>query len=109
MTKKVPVEVVKNARTLTFLVLVCSQLFYSLSLRSSKKPFYQIKIFSNNYLNGAILLGLVLQLSLLFIPFLRNAFKLHLPDLNGWLMALALGLIPFIAMEISKIILMKRK
>ena len=107
--KKVPVEVVKNARTLTFLVLVCSQLFYSLSLRSSKKPFYQIKIFSNTYLNGAILLGLFLQLSLLFIPFLRNAFKLHLPDLNGWLMALALGLVPFIAMEISKIILMQRK
>ena len=107
--KQIPEEVVKNARTLTFLVLVCSQLFYSFGLRNSKKPFYQFKIFSNKFLNGAIALGLFLQLSLLFIPVLRNAFKLHMPDLNGWLMALALGLIPLIVLEISKMILMKRK
>lgn len=107
--KQIPEEVVKNARTLTFLVLVCSQLFYSFGLRNSQKPFYQIKIFSNQYLNGAIVLGLFLQLSLLFIPVLRNAFKLHLPDMNGWLMALGLGLIPLIVLEISKIILIKRK
>ena len=107
--KQIPEEVVKNARTLTFLVLVCSQLFYSFGLRNSQKPFYQFKIFSNQYLNGAIVLGLFLQLSLLFIPVLRNAFKLHLPDMNGWLMALGLGLIPLIVLEISKIILIKRK
>lgn len=107
--KKIPEEVVKNARTLTFLVLVCAQLFYSFGLRNSKKPFYQFKIFGNRYLNGSIALGLFLQLSLLFIPVLRNAFKLHLPDLNGWLMALGLGLIPLMVLEISKIFLIKRK
>ena len=107
--KQIPEEVVKNARTLTFLVLVCSQLFYSFGLRNSKKPFYQFKIFSNKFLNGAIVLGLFLQLSLLFVPLLRNAFKLHIPDLNGWLMALGLGLIPLIVLEISKIFLLKRK
>ena len=102
--KSVPEEVIKNGRTLAFLVLVCAQLFYSLGLRNSKKPFYQFKIFSNKFLNSAILLGLFLQLMLLFIPVLRNAFKLHMPDLNGWLMALGLGLLPLVVLEIYKII-----
>ena len=106
--KNVPEEVIKNGRTLAFLVLVCAQLFYSLGLRNSKKPFYQFKIFSNKFLNGAILLGLFLQLMLLFIPVLRNAFKLHMPDLNGWLMALGLGILPLVVLEIYKMIAQKR-
>ncbi|MDP2454536.1 MULTISPECIES: cation-translocating P-type ATPase [unclassified Kaistella] len=106
--KNIPEEVVKNARTLAFLVLVCAQLFYSLGLRNSKKPFYQIKIFGNHYLNGAVLLGLFLQLTLLFIPVLRNAFKLHMPDSKGWIMALFLGLVPLVTLEIYKIIFVKK-
>ena len=107
--KKIPQEVLKNARTLAFLVLVCAQLFYSLGLRNSKKPFYQIKIFGNRYLNGAILLGIILQLMLLFIPVLRSAFKLHMPDTKGWLMALGLGLVPLITLELYKMMTFKRK
>ncbi|MGV8915421.1 MAG: cation-translocating P-type ATPase [Kaistella sp.] len=107
--KNVPEEVVKNARTLAFLVLVCAQLFYSLGLRNAKKPFYQIRIFGNRYLNGAILLGLFLQLMLLFVPVLRSAFKLHMPDTKGWIMAVVLGLVPLVTLEIYKMIFIKRK
>ncbi len=107
--KNVPEEVVKNARTLAFLVLVCAQLFYSLGLRNAKKPFYQIRIFGNRYLNGAILLGLFLQLMLLFVPVLRSAFKLHMPDTKGWIMAVILGLVPLVTLEIYKMIFIKRK
>ena len=107
--KNIPEEVMKNARTLAFLVLVCAQLFYSFGLRNSKKPFYQIKIFGNHYLNGAVLLGLFLQLMLLFIPVLRNAFKLHMPDSKGWFMAILLGLVPLVSFEIYKMIFVKRK
>ena len=107
--KNIPEEVMKNARTLAFLVLVCAQLFYSFGLRNSKKPFYQIKIFGNYYLNGAVLLGLFLQLMLLFIPVLRNAFKLHMPDSKGWIMAILLGLVPLVSFEIYKMIFVKRQ
>ena len=107
--KNIPEEVMKNARTLAFLVLVCAQLFYSFGLRNSKKPFYQIKIFGNHYLNGAVLLGLFLQLMLLFISVLRNAFKLHMPDSKGWIMAILLGLVPLVSFEIYKMIFVKRQ
>ena len=91
------------------MVLVCSQLFYSLGLRNRKKPLYKTGIFGNKYLIGAILMGLLLQVMLMFIPVLRDAFKLHMLDARGWIMAAALGLLPLIALEIIKILRLLRK
>jgi Ca2+-transporting ATPase len=53
-------DVVEHARTMAFMVLVSCQLFYSLTVRNSKKSILQIGIFSNKYLIGAIVLGLLL-------------------------------------------------
>ncbi|WP_285268823.1 cation-translocating P-type ATPase [Kaistella rhinocerotis] len=105
----IPEEVVKNARTLAFMVLVCSQLFFSLGLRNMKKPLYKIGIFSNRYLVGAIALGILLQILVLFVPVLREAFKLHMLDQKGWMMAVVLGLLPLTALEIYKIVFANRK
>lgn len=104
-----PEEVVKNARTLAFMVLVCSQLFYSLGLRNMKKPLYKIDIFGNKYLVGAIVLGILLQVLVLFVPVLREAFKLHMLDEKGWIMAVVLGLLPLIALELYKLIFVNKK
>ncbi|MGZ5188879.1 MAG: cation-translocating P-type ATPase, partial [Kaistella sp.] len=100
----VPEEVVKNARTLAFMVLVFAQLFYSLGLRSMKKNIHQIGFFSNNYLTGAITLGILLQVVVLFVPVLRDAFKLHMLDQKGWIMAAVLGLLPLTALEVYKVL-----
>ncbi len=100
---RIPEEVVKNARTLTFMVLVCSQLFYSLGIRNMKKPLFKTGIFDNKYLIGSIIVGILLQVLLLFVPVLRDAFRLHMPDQKGWLMAAALGLLPLLALELVKI------
>ncbi|MGZ5196801.1 MAG: cation-translocating P-type ATPase [Kaistella sp.] len=100
--QNVPEEVVKNARTLAFMVLVFAQLFYSLGLRSMKKNIHQIGFFSNNYLTGAITLGILLQVVVLFVPVLRDAFKLHMLDQKGWIMAAVLGLLPLTALEVYK-------
>ncbi|MBN2807459.1 MAG: cation-translocating P-type ATPase, partial [Prolixibacteraceae bacterium] len=90
--KTVPVEVVEYARTMAFMVLIASQLFFSLSLRHPLKSIFKIGLFSNKYLAGAIVLGLVLQLIVIGIPAMQNAFKLQNLDVYGWMMAIALGL-----------------
>lgn len=102
--KNVPEEVVKNARTLAFMVLVFAQLFYSLGLRSMKKNIHQIGIFSNNYLTGAIILGILLQVLVLFLPVLRDAFKLHMLDQKGWIVASVLGVLPLTVLELYKLV-----
>ena len=104
MDKNIPDEVLKNARTLAFMVLVFAQLFYSLGLRNSKKPLYVIGLFSNRYLIGSIILGILLQVLVLSLPILRDAFKLHMLDQKGWLMAFFLGLLPLTVIELYKIL-----
>lgn len=105
--ENIPDEVLKNARTLAFMVLVCAQLFYSLGLRNMKKPLHKVGIFSNKYLIGAIILGIALQILVMFVPLLRDAFKLHMLDQKGWLMAIFLGVLPLAVLELYKIIFVK--
>lgn len=102
--KNVPEDVLKNARTLAFLVLVACQLFYSMSVRSMKKSVFKIGLFSNIYLIGVIVLGMLLQLMVMFIPVLRNAFGLVMLDGRGWVIAIILGLVPFVFSEIRKLL-----
>jgi Ca2+-transporting ATPase len=104
-----PVETVEYARTMAFLVLVISQLFYSLAVRSSSDSIFKIGIFSNIYLTGSIALGVLLQLLVIGIPVMQKAFNLRMLDLKGWLMAIALGLVPLILNEISKVFVRARK
>ena len=107
--KNVPEEVVKNARTLAFMVLVFAQLFYSLGLRNMKKSIFKVGVFTNKYLIGAIILGILLQVMVLFVPIFRDAFKLHMLDRKGWIMAALLGLLPLIAHELYKLLFMRKK
>lgn len=99
----VPDEIVSYARTMAFMAIISCQLFFSLSVRNSKKSIFKIGIFSNKYLIGAIILGFLLQLIVIEIPMMREAFKLQMLDLNGWIMVLVLGLVPLIVNEIYKL------
>lgn len=99
----VPVETVEYARTMAFMVLVMSQLFYSLAVRHSSKSIFWIGVFSNKYLVGAILLGIFLQLFVIEIPVMQRAFHLQMLDLGGWVTAISLGLVPLLFNEIFKL------
>jgi len=105
----VPLETVEYARTMAFMVLVMCQLFYSLAMRNSSKSIFQIGVFSNKYLVGAILLGIFLQLFVIEVPFMQRAFHLQMLDLGGWVIAISLGLVPLFFNEILKIFIRARK
>jgi Ca2+-transporting ATPase len=104
----VPANAVEYARTLAFMVLVSCQLFFSLAVRNSSKSIFQIGIFSNKYVSGAILLGILLQLLVISIPVMQRAFHLQMLDLRGWLIAFSLGLVPLVLNEIVKIFIRAR-
>jgi Ca2+-transporting ATPase len=97
-------DVVEYARTMAFMVLVSCQLFYSLAVRNSKKSIFQIGVFSNKYLIGAIVLGLLLQFLIISIKPVQEAFKLQMLDMNGWIVAIVLGLVPLIVNELIKLV-----
>ncbi|MER2998432.1 cation-translocating P-type ATPase [Pontibacter populi] len=107
--KSVPTETLQNARTMAFLTLVACQLYYALALRSPIKSIFQVGVFTNLYLIGAIGLGLILQLLLVSIPFTQDAFRLSMPDRNGWITVVLLGLVPLLVNELYKLILRARQ
>jgi Ca2+-transporting ATPase len=104
-----PAETLEYARTMAFIVLIMCQLFYALAVRNSSKSIFQIGIFSNKYLVGAIVLGVLLQLTVIEIPFMQRAFHLQMPDPEGWIIAILLGLVPLAINEIFKIFIRARK
>jgi Ca2+-transporting ATPase len=96
-------SVLTYARTMAFVVLAASQLFYSLSIRHTHKSILQIGLFTNKYLIGSILVGLILQLGVISIPVLAGAFKVQNLSLRDWGMVLLFALIPLVVNEVIKI------
>lgn len=96
-------ELLLYPRTMAFVVLAASQLFYSLSMRNFKKSIFKIGLFSNPLLIGAIIVGILLQLLVITVPFMANAFGVHNLPLNDWLIVIGFAVIPLIVNEILKL------
>jgi Ca2+-transporting ATPase len=95
-------EALTHAQTMAFVVLSVSQLVHSLNMRHTHKSIFQVGLFKNKYLIGAILLGIFLQEIVITVPFLANAFEVY--DLNGkdWGFVALLSIVPLIVNEIAK-------
>jgi Ca2+-transporting ATPase len=104
-----PPETVEYARTMAFMVLVISQLFFSLALRSRTASVFRVGIFSNIYLTASIVIGVLLQLLVIGLPVMQKAFNLRMLDLRGWTVVILLGMIPLFADEFFKIFIRARK
>ncbi|MFC7679017.1 cation-translocating P-type ATPase [Paenibacillus sp. GCM10028914] len=99
----IPDDAMTYARTMAFVVLAASQLFYAFSKRSSTKSIFQVGLFSNKLLVGAVVAGLLLQYISISIPFLAEAFKVQNLHLADWLLVIGLALIPLIINEVIKV------
>ncbi|MCX2742159.1 cation-translocating P-type ATPase [Pontibacter anaerobius] len=105
----VPVETLENARTIAFMTLVACQLYYSLALRHPTKSIFQVGVFSNRFLIGAIVLGLLLQLVIIGVPVMQQAFNLQMLDFRGWVTVIILGVVPLVLNELFKVYLRARE
>ncbi len=83
-SKNIPDDVLTYARTMAFVVLAGSQLFYSLSMRSPIKSIFKVGLFTNKYLIGAIIIGFILQLGVISIPVLAQAFSVQMLSVRDW-------------------------
>lgn len=93
-----------HAQTLSFVVLSFSQLIFSLSMRNKEKPLFKVGLFTNKYLLLSILLGFVIQLLIINVPFLSNSFNVFTLTPRDWFIVIIISLIPFILNEIFKLI-----
>lgn len=100
----IPETVTDYARTMAFMTIIACQLFYALSFVHPKKSIFRSNIFQNPYLILAIFLGFGLQLIVLYIPFMQEAFHLQALHYQSWFTVFLLGLIPLAANEVMKLL-----
>ena len=93
-----------QGRTMAFIVLTVSQLFYSLTMRNSQKTIFEIGIFKNKYLIYSIIIGIVLQIGLTSFTPIAQVFKVTNISFGNWDIVLLFALIPFAVNEMIKLI-----
>ena len=99
----VTLETADAGMTMAFMTLSIAELFHAFNLRS-KRSLFKHGFFKNKYLNGAFVIGILLQVLIMLFPFTRSIFGLYELTLPMWGIVLGLAVSTIVIMEISKLI-----
>jgi Ca2+-transporting ATPase len=88
--------------TMVFTVLSISQMGHAMAIRSNWKSLFNQDFFANKQLVGAVLLTLVLQMAVIYVPFLQDIFHTQSLTFIELLSCIGLSSIVFWAVELEK-------
>jgi potassium/sodium efflux P-type ATPase len=91
-----------EARTMGFTILVFAQLFNALASRSAHRSAFH-DFFTNRWLWGAIVVSIVLQCVVIYVPFLNAAFGTVPLGFGAWIECILLASVVLWATEIRKV------
>ncbi|MEW6078331.1 MAG: calcium-translocating P-type ATPase, SERCA-type [Thermodesulfobacteriota bacterium] len=94
---------IDRARTAAFIVLACSQLFHAFNCRSRDKSLFRMGVFSNRTLILANGISFLLQLGVVYLPFLQHIFRTTPLTLSDWAMIIMVSSFPLWAVEMVKL------
>ena len=95
-------EGIGRARTAAFVVLACSQLFHAFNCRSISVSLFKIGVFTNKQLLYATGISFILQMGVVYLPFLQKVFKTEALGLFDWVLVIGISSLPLWAMELWK-------
>jgi Ca2+-transporting ATPase len=98
-------EGIERARTASFIVLACSQLFHSFNCRSNYDSIFKLGFLSNVNLVYATAFSFMLQMAVVYVPFLQAVFKTQPLGLFDWILVFIISSFPLLAMELVKVFL----
>ncbi|WP_425061052.1 Calcium-transporting ATPase [Sporomusa carbonis] len=79
------------ARTAAFATLVYCQMFHVFDCRSETSTIFELKFTSNKYLLMAVIFSTIMQLSVMYIPFLSSIFSTVPLSLGNWALILTVS------------------
>jgi Ca2+-transporting ATPase len=94
-----------HARTMAFATLSISELLRAYTSRSERYSLFAIGVFSNKWMQRAVLTSLTVLLAIIYVPFLTSIFGTTPLSAEDWVVILPLILLPSIAAEINKWVL----
>lgn len=92
---------IEVGRTMAFFTLSALELVHSINVRSEESIF-RIGIFSNIYLVGAFIIGIMLQFLVIAIPSLAKIFESVPLNLTQWIYVAVISILPLILIELQK-------
>ncbi|MHB8895800.1 MAG: cation-translocating P-type ATPase, partial [Candidatus Geothermincolia bacterium] len=92
------------ARTILFTTMVLTQALHSFNMRSETRSFLRMSPWENYWLLGSFVMSVLLQLSVLYLPFMHKAFRTTTPTLKAWILILACTIIPVLLIDRYKVI-----
>ena len=95
-------------RTMVFTVLCLSQMGHALAVRSDRQSLFDLGLFTNKPLLGAVALTFALQMATIYVPFLQPVFKTEALSLVDLGIALLTATVVFWAVELEKTVKRRR-
>jgi Ca2+-transporting ATPase len=89
-------------QTMVFTTLTLSQMGHAMAIRSERNLIAKIGFFSNKLLLGSVLLTLLLQLMVIYVPFFQNIFSTASLSVSELLICLALSVSVYVGVELDK-------
>ncbi len=99
---------IRYAQTMTLITMAMYQWFNAWNCRSSSKLFVSIGFFSNRWLIVATGFVLLLQIAVVYVPFMQKLFNTTSLTINDWLLVLSVSAPILIIEEIRKFIVRAR-
>ncbi|HEY8346968.1 MAG TPA: cation-translocating P-type ATPase [Symbiobacteriaceae bacterium] len=85
--------------TYAFATLTLAQLWWAHGCRSTTHPAWQVGLFRNRMAWVATLVGILLLILVMTVPFLQPLFRVRPVSPDGWIRILLLSLVPAVLME----------
>jgi Ca2+-transporting ATPase len=93
---------VRVARTMAFTLVVVFELYFVFSVRSPRRPIWKSRGRSNRGLWVAVLLSLLLQAAVIYVPALQGVFETAPLGIAEWVKVAAVGATVLVAVEAWK-------
>jgi len=100
---------VAHAQTMAFVTLSASELFRAYTARSERYSVFRLGVFTNKWMQWAVLGSLLVLLATVYIPGLNSTIFGNIPlNLSDWAVVFPLMLVPAVAAEVNKAIVLQR-
>jgi len=97
------------AQTMVFTTLVITQLLHTYNFRFEDRGIFRKDIFGNKYLNLAVMVSILLQVAIIYVPWFQDIFKTTSLSLENWLLMVVSSITPVLLINLINEIIYKRR